>query len=208
MYNRARHGLQILLILALISSCKRIDSVPSLPPLPDNAKILAFGDSLTYGSGAKSDQSYPAVLSTLSGRNVVNAGVPGETSAQGLRRLPELLDIEQPDLLILCLGGNDMLRKQSRESIRGSLIAMIQMVRRKGIPLVLLGVPEPAIFSLHSAPVFAELAAEFNLPIENQIIADVLSDSARKADQIHPNAQGYRDMAQAIHALLKKAGAY
>ena len=100
-----------------------------------------------------------------------------------------------------------MLRKHDRNAMRGALIEMIEIVRDRGIALVLLGVPEPALFSLKSEPVYAELAAQYAIPIENEIIAEVLSDTDRKADQIHPNAEGYADIAKAITALLKEAGA-
>ncbi len=193
------------LLFLWLTACS--DSVPPLPALPADATILAFGDSLTYGSGAAHDQSYPSVLEELSGRTVINAGVPGEQSAAGLQRLPEMLDEFQPHLLVLCHGGNDMLRQKSMSAMQVNLERMIAASHERGIPVLLLGVPRPALFGLESAEPYSEVAAKFSVPLEGEIIPEVLSESKLKSDQIHPNAAGYRMMAEAVYQILRKAGA-
>ena len=179
---------------------------PKLDRLDANATVLAFGDSLTFGAGAAADQSYPAVLERLIGRKVIAAGVPGETSQEGLARLPEALGEFKPQLLILCHGGNDFLRKLGEQNAAANVRAMVKVARGRGIAVVLIATPKPGL--MPSAPEFyAEIAKEFGIPLEDGALKKVLTDNALKSDLIHPNASGYARIAEAIAQLLKNAGA-
>jgi acyl-CoA thioesterase-1 len=189
----------------LLLACS--DGTPRLPQLAENTVILAFGDSLTFGTGAKEDQSYPAVLSKLTGRTVINAGIPGEVSAQGLERLPALLDRYRPELLLLCHGGNDLLRRISSAITRSNIESMIEAATQRNIPVLLIGVPKPGLIFLDSAEIYSEIAEKYKLVYEDEILPDVESDSALKSDQIHPNADGYQRIAAAIYRLMTKSGA-
>ncbi len=194
----------MVLVVALLVRCG--PSVPQLPALESGAVIVAFGDSLTIGVGADRAHAYPAVLARLSGRTVINAGVSGESSAGGVARLPGVLDEHRPDLVVLCHGGNDLLRRQSKEQLEANLREMVRIARLRGIPVVLIGVPAPGLF-LSSADVYEEIADEYALPFDGDVLPEIESDSALKSDPIHPNADGYREMAEAIHELLQAARA-
>lgn len=190
--------------LLLLAACSA--ATPTLPRLAPEATVLAFGDSLTFGSGADSAESYPAVLAALIERRVVNAGVPGEVTENGLRRLSEALEAHRPQLLILCHGGNDLLRRHEPERIAADLRAMVREARARGVAVVLIGVPAPGL--LLSVPEFyRRIAEEFRLPYEGKILAKIEGDRALKSDTIHPNAAGYRLLAQQLARLLKEAGA-
>ena len=179
---------------------------PRLPKVEAGGTILAFGDSLTFGTGARPEESYPAALERLIARKVVRAGVPGEVTGQGLARLPEALEEFAPQLLILCLGGNDMLRHGDEATAVANLRAMIRLAQDKGAAVVLLAPPRPSLLS--AAPEFyTTLAQEFRIPLEAEVLPAVLSDRSLKSDLIHPNAKGYARIAEQLAKLLKDAGA-
>ena len=191
------------LFLLLICGCGK---EPGLSRLPADAVILAFGDSLTHGNGASSGESYPAVLERLSGRKVVNAGISGEESAQGLERLPDLLDQYRPQMLILCHGGNDILRKRGEAAMEENIRRMIVLAQERKVQIVLLGVPKPGLF-LSSADVYSRIADSTGVVYIEDIIPDVLGDNALKSDSVHPNGDGYRVIAETIYEVLQERGA-
>ncbi len=129
-------------------------------------------------------------------------GDPGE----GLARLPGLLDEHRPQLLILTHGGNDLLRKGSPDELARNLRAMVDTARARGIAVVLVGVPAPGLL-LDVPEVYARLAKEYKLPYDGEVLRAIESDRALKSDPIHPNAEGYRRLAQQLAALLREAGA-
>ena len=196
--------LATLLLLVVASACGRSDV--SLSLLPTDAVVLAFGDSLTAGIGAPSAKSYPAVLASLTGMEVIRAGVPGEVTADGLERLPRVLDTHQPDLLLLCHGGNDMLRRRGSEQMERNLRTMIDLARDRGVAVVLIGVPEPGLF-LSTAPVYERISADLGVPLEMEALAEILGDRGLRSDAIHPNAAGYQQLAERVAELLRRAGA-
>jgi len=193
----------ILLTAVLLAGCGK---GPQIAALGNNDVVLAFGDSLTFGTGASPAESYPAQLQSLIGRQVINAGVPGEISGDGLQRLPDVLEEVRPKLLILCHGGNDFLRKQSDAVAAANVRAMIKLARDKGIGVVLIATPKPGL-SLSPPDFYADLAKEFAIPFNEDALKSIMRNNELKSDLIHPNARGYAQIAQAVATLLKKAGA-
>jgi acyl-CoA thioesterase I len=192
------------IIIVLLSACG--DAPQQLSKLSSDAVVLAFGDSLTYGNGAKENESYPAVLQALSGLKVINAGISGEESEPGLKRLPGVLEEYQPKLLILCHGGNDLLRKKSVNEMESNIRQMIQLAKDKNIPVVLLGVPKPGLF-LSSFEVYKKIADSTDVIFIEDLIPGILGDKSLKSDTVHPNKDGYRVMAETIYSVLQESGA-
>ncbi len=192
-----------IIFICLLSGCTR---GAKLKPLAADGVILAFGDSLTYGTGAAAEESYPAVLERLTGHRVLNYGIPGETSGEGLARLPAVLEREKPALLLLCEGANDILRRMDQAQAAENLRAMVRLARERNIDVVLIAVPD---FNLTLSPpkFYAEVAGEFKIPVEARAFPRILGNGALKADYVHPNGAGYRQLAEALASLLKKSGA-
>ena len=191
------------IIILTISGCgEKI----SLSPLPNDSVILAFGDSLTYGYNVAKNESYPAKLSTLTGLEVINAGVSGEVSNQGLKRLPKILDEHRPQLIILCHGGNDLLHKLDIGKMESNLRNMIQLSLDRDIPVILLGVPKPGLF-ISSFDIYKEIAISMDIIFIEDLIPDILSDKSLKSDTVHPNKEGYSLIAEEIYSLLLDTGA-
>ncbi|KFI23109.1 arylesterase [Nitrosococcus oceani] len=181
---------------------------PELSKLPPNGIILAFGDSLTYGTGAGGSQySYPSILAEKIDRQVINEGVPGELSGEGVARLSQMLDQYQPHLVILCHGGNDLLRQRTDSQIAVNLREMVELVQERGIEIVLLAVPRPALLFMEPAGFYAEIAGEYQIPIDSETLLNLEKNPAVKSDQIHLNREGYRLLAEAVFRLLRSSGA-
>jgi acyl-CoA thioesterase I len=193
-----------IVVALLLSACG--GSTPKIARLDRGAVVLAFGDSLTFGTGAAKNESYPAILERDTGLQVVNAGVPGEVSADGLARLPEAIDEAQPRLLILCHGGNDFLQKLDEATVAANVRAMVDLAKSRGIPVVLMATPKPGIPP--SVPKFyGEIAAQARIPLEADVLKSVLLDSSLKSDMVHPNGKGYGEIAAALEKVLRKSGA-
>ncbi len=170
--------------------------------LPLNTKILAFGDSITYGYRVDADKNYPSVLSNLLQSQVINAGVNGELTKEGLERLPKLLKKYKPQILILCEGGNDLLRSKKFETIKANLAKMIELAQKQKVFVVLVGVPYLEYLRYSTADFYRELATQYNIPIEDKALEQILNDDKLKVDQVHPNAEGYKILSNALANII------
>lgn len=205
-----RHGVTALLIVLTVwlSACSK---APQHAPLAEDATVVILGDSLSYGTGAGHGEDYPSLLAAGTGWQVINAGVPGDTSAGGLERLPELLDAYEIDLLIVALGGNDFLRRFSSEETADNLRAILAESRAANVQAMLIAIPQPSAFGaatglLSDHAIYRQLAEETGTPLIEELFTEVLSKNSLKADAIHPNAAGHRLVAEKLQVALRKTG--
>lgn len=164
--------------------------------------ILAFGDSLFAGYGLEEQEGYPEQLEDAlrkGGINarVINAGVSGDTSAAGVQRLAFTLDAQdtKPDLVILELGGNDMLRGIQPDQTRANFKAMLEELRRREIPVLLMGMRSPPNYGTEYQQQFdslyGELAREYGATLIPFWLESIYEDrSLFLEDRIHPTAEG------------------
>lgn len=208
MLMRRRRFIAVLVALTSASACRK---APRQPPVARGELVLAFGDSVTFGTGAAPGEDWPTRLATLSGWRIVNAGVPGDTAENGPVRLAPLLAEHRPALVIVELGGNDFLRRRPAAAVKDDLRRIIHLVRHAGSRVVLIGVPELSLLAVVAgkpgdAPLYRELAEEENVPLIPDVFSEVLSRPELCADRIHPNAAGYRQMADGLFAELQRLG--
>ena len=204
---RRRAFFAVLLLACMPFACDRMPTPQTIPP---EATVVAFGNSVTYGTGASPGEDWPSLLGGLTGWNVVNAGVPGDTAEAGKDRIQSVLDMYRPSLVVIELGGNDFLRRRPQSAVKEDVRRVVHSVRKSGAQAVLVAVPQLSLLGIVSgtrsdAPIYRELAKEEGVPVVEDVFSEILSRPELCADNIHPNAEGYRKMAAAIYAFLGSA---
>ena len=193
----------VALILGILIFIKESNNDAEYTMLKDDAVILAFGDSLTYGFGASEGYSYPDQLQNKTDLRVINAGINGEVTSEGVLRLPKLLE-KKVDLVILCHGGNDILQKLSIIQLKNNLLHMINLSKESGAVVVLVGVPDFSLFGFDTHKVYNEVADETGVIFEDEILSYIELRRIYKSDYIHPNEKGYEIMADSFINILRK----
>lgn len=193
------------------ASPRRVETGPT-PRTEDRQRIVAFGDSLTAGLGVPREQAYPALLQQrleAAGYDyrVINAGVSGDTTAGGLRRVPWILK-NLPALVILELGANDGLRGLSLEQTKANLEAIIRRLQEARATVVLAGMKLPpnygADYTRGFEALYTDLARRYNLPLIPFFLDGVAADPAlNQSDGIHPTGEGYRRIVETVFKTIE-----
>ena len=196
------------LLAAALAGCGR--DKKTAQPVPPGSTVLALGDSLTFGTGASAETSYPTVLAGLTGWNVVNAGVSGDTSAQALARLPALLAEHQPKLVIVSIGGNDFLRKLPESDTRAHVHAICKQSLDAGAQVLLVAVPRAtvaaALGQMTDHALYAEVSKDLKIPLQREAWGEVLAQPDLRADAVHANARGYAQFARSVQSTAAAVG--
>lgn len=197
----------VLAVTTLAGCSRRGDAPLAGCHLPSGATVLAIGDSLTRGQGADGE-GYAEQLQLRLGEavTVVQRGINGERSDGLLARIDDALAEHRPALVLITSGGNDVLRRVPADRTLANLKAVAERVRAAGAVPVIFAVPQPSVAAvvgvLDDHPLFDDLAGD--LHVIPDVVAEVLSDEALKADTIHPNRAGYTRLADAAAAVLQR----
>lgn len=171
----------------------------------DGSNIICFGNSITYGTGAAKGQDYPSILAGLLNRKVINAGRPGDTTIGALARIEKDVLERNPYLVIVELGGNDYLQQVPRERTLRNIEAIITKIQQKGAMVALCDISGGML-----SPGFPHYRADFKKIARRKgtifipgLLERVLSDNTLRSDFIHPNAKGYRVIAEVVYKYIK-----
>jgi lysophospholipase L1-like esterase len=164
--------------------------------------IICFGDSLTYGTGASRDMSYPAQLSEMIGQPVINAGIPGDTTSRALARLSEDVLARSPRIVLITLGGNDLKNGVDRDTAFKNLKTIIEAIQSAG-GLVILGGVKFIILDKGYGDMYKKLAKETGIILVPNVLKGLIGKDKYMSDPIHPNGEGYAIMAKRFYEAMK-----
>jgi acyl-CoA thioesterase-1 len=193
-----RGAVLALAVLALAgAACRRSWPITNAAPMGTN--VIAFGDSLTLGYRVDPGEGWPEQLSAIAGRPILNRGVSGNTTADGLARLERDVLSQQPRVVLVCLGGNDMLRQMPADQQFANLRTIVRSIQQRGALVVLIGTEGYKVLSqVDYGARYEALARETGAAYVPDLMKGVLGDRALMLDQIHPNAKGYAKIARRI----------
>ncbi len=209
MQSRYRFLTLAIIGLATIISMNGCSNEPSQAALPVDSTVIALGDSLTYGYGASPETAYPTVLAELTQWSVINAGVNGNTSADVLARTEQVIS-QNPDLVLIGVGGNDVLQRVQSATTAANITATIDKLQSANISVVLIAQPHfsaSALFGrVSDNPIYEDIAESEGIPLYASGWSKVLSDDDLKSDQIHANSAGYQQFATGLYKYLQEEG--
>ncbi len=165
--------------------------------------IVTFGDSLVAGNGATEGNDFSSLLEKLIGEEIINMGIAGNTTAQGLARVTDVNE-KDPKVVMVLLGGNDFLRKTPIEETFKNLDTIVAEIQKEGAVVILLGV-QGGVFSDPYKNHFEDLAKNRGALYVPNVLDGLIANQEYMSDAIHPNDAGYKKIAEKIYPILKKA---
>lgn len=166
-------------------------------------RIIAFGDSLTYGTGATSGKDYPSQLSKMISRPVINAGVPGDTTARALKRLEKDVLANSPDIVLITLGGNDLKNGIDADVAFKNLEMIVNLIHNQGARVIIGGLSIPFRDRGYGRG-FKKLADETGAKLIPNILEGIMGNRKLMSDPIHPNDAGYKLLAERFYEAMQR----
>jgi len=201
MLNRKIAIVAIPILVIVISQLFSTSDYPITNAPASLDTIMSFGDSLTYGTGAGKNMSYPAQLSRRIGLNIINEGKPGDTTASALTRIDAALE-QNPTLVLLTLGGNDLKNGVSSKLAFPQLEKVITAFQAQGAVVVLGGVNIP-IYDRGYSEAYEQVAEKTGAILIPNVLSGIFSQKDLMSDPIHPNAKGYSKMTDYFYEAIK-----
>lgn len=189
----------IVLFLFCLCACSK-QEITNYPA--KEGPIVAFGDSITYGYEVSADEAFPAVLEKMWNREVINLGVSGNTSLDGLARKEKLKNLN-PSFVLIEFGGNDFLKKVPREQTKKALEDIVDYVHALGAVAVLIDTGGHGPMNTYTK-INKSIAKQKNTLYVSGIMNGIFTNRKLKVDAIHPNKEGHHLIAQRIDKVLKK----
>lgn len=195
---------RLLFVVAVLVGANSCFSTQA-PNRSDVPTIVAFGDSITLGEEVGASENYPAQLSRRLGIPIINAGVWGEMSDEGLERFRKDVLSSPFDVLILLHGGNDMLAGRPAELVKSNLKEIVREAQRHHAEVIVVGVPQLQKGGAIIPELYVRLAEETGSLFEKEILLKLFSDPQYRVESIHLNAQGYELLARTLEPLVLQA---
>jgi len=190
----------ILLVPILYFFLREDDKITNYPP--KNQKVVAFGDSLIEGVGATAGNDFVSIVGRNLGIYIINKGVSGDTTASALKRIEDILS-EEPGVVIVLLGGNDIIRRTPKEEIFQNLGSIIENLQSKGAVVLLLGVRGGLLYDTYDGD-YKDLSKKYHTAYVSNVLDNLIGDDKYMSDGIHPNDAGYSIIAERVTPVLKK----
>ena len=164
-------------------------------------RIVCFGDSLTFGTGASRGKDYPSQLSQMISRPVMNAGVPGDTTASALKRLERDVLSYAPDIVLITLGGNDLKNGVAAKTAFKNLKMIVSLIHNRGARVIIGGLSIP-FRDRGFGKGFKKLADETDATLIPNILEGIMGNRKLMSDPIHPNDDGYKIIAERFNKAM------
>jgi acyl-CoA thioesterase-1 len=194
-----------LLVLVFLCSCVLVSAGCAKREIKNinstGKNIICFGDSMTFGVGAKPGEDYPSVLSRMTKMPVINAGVDGDTSTEALKRIDSDVLEREPLLVIVEFGGNDFLRRIPLEVTANNIKAIVERIQAKGAIVAVVDISVGLIMGEYHAPLY-NLAQEKDAIFIPKIFSGIFTNPHLQSDFVHPNADGYKIIAQRVYRVI------
>lgn len=189
-------------VIAVVSYRIFFSGSPITNANPTGETIVCFGDSLTFGTGASPEESYPAQLERLIARDIINSGVPGDSTEDGLDRLESAVLDHSPRIVLITLGGNDLMRDVPSDQAFANLETIVRRIQERGALVVVGGIEVP-MFDRGYARGYRDLQKTTGCLLIPNVLAGIKGKPGLMADRIHPNDNGYTVMANTFHKAMR-----